>query len=378
MKKFIIMAGVFLFCIQAGVNAGQNSGAGISIDLDYTTVGNQGQTSIPPPGVGANIYLEVRISGASNLDTYEFNLNYPNSDLTYMNAWADNFPPSNEQNILKNDGAGIVGPEIDTSTPGVLNFSLTNDTDDPAKCPEGEGLLAVVHFQTKVASPGKLTFGDVFLYDNAGNKDICTDKGEASLPVQMSELTAFTSHFDGITIQWRTASEVDCAGFHVWRSESEKGEYFKITSTLIPSRGTLSSAYKYCYTDRNVKKDQLYWYKVEEVSSDGKSEFFGPISVEGVTPIPTEFSLSQNYPNPFNPMTTFEYQLPKATHVTIRIFDLLGKEVAVLVNKRMEPDCYSIQWDGTNGQGNPVSSGIYFVQMQAGDFSMVRKLSVMR
>jgi hypothetical protein len=210
--------------------------------------------------------------------------------------------------------------------------------------------------------------------DPAGSQQF----GDATLPVQMTSITAVSSKERGVTLVWRTESEVDCAGFNIWKSESEGSDYSKITTALLPGRGNSSSAYEYSFTDRNVVRSGLYWYKIEEVSTIGESEFFGPISVNGIASIPTRFGLSQNYPNPFNPSTTIDYQLPADSRVSIRVYDLMGKEAAVLVDQKKEAGFYSVRWDGRNSQGNPVSSGIYFVKIQADDFSAVRKLSVVR
>ncbi len=89
--------------------------------------------------------------------------------------------------------------------------------------------------------------------------------------------------------------------------------------------------------------------------------------------IPDEFSLSQNYPNPFNPTTTISYTVPKASFVTIKLFDMLGKEVVILVNEEKQDGTYNIRFDGSK-----LSSGIYFYTMQAEDFVSTRKLILLK
>ena len=89
--------------------------------------------------------------------------------------------------------------------------------------------------------------------------------------------------------------------------------------------------------------------------------------------IPDEFSLSQNYPNPFNPTTTISYNVPKASFVTIKLFDTLGKEVAMLVNEEKQDGTYNIRFDGSK-----LSSGIYFYTMQAENFVSTRKLILLK
>jgi hypothetical protein len=80
-------------------------------------------------------------------------------------------------------------------------------------------------------------------------------------------------------------------------------------------------------------------------------------------PVPTEFSLSQNYPNPFNPATVVSYQLPVARRVRIAIYDILGREVAVLLDEQKAPGKYQVEFDGAK-----LSSGVYIYRLTAGNF----------
>ncbi|MGB2804995.1 MAG: FlgD immunoglobulin-like domain containing protein [Candidatus Zixiibacteriota bacterium] len=93
---------------------------------------------------------------------------------------------------------------------------------------------------------------------------------------------------------------------------------------------------------------------------------------------PSEFSLSQNYPNPFNPATNIEFNLPKAAHVKIDVFNIVGQRVRTLVDEEMKSGRYLADWDGKDEQGHSVSSGIYFYRMQAGDFSDMKKMLLVK
>jgi len=89
--------------------------------------------------------------------------------------------------------------------------------------------------------------------------------------------------------------------------------------------------------------------------------------------LPEGFSLEQNYPNPFNPSTTIEFALPKSALVTLRVYDLLGRQVGELVNEKLAPGNYKTQWDASN-----FSSGVYFYRLEAGDFVDTKKLLLLR
>jgi hypothetical protein len=88
---------------------------------------------------------------------------------------------------------------------------------------------------------------------------------------------------------------------------------------------------------------------------------------------PTQFTLHQNYPNPFNPSTTIEYQIPKQSLVAMKIFDLLGRQVATLVNEKQGAGTYSVQWNATG-----FSSGVYFYRLEANERKEIKKLILMK
>jgi polyhydroxybutyrate depolymerase len=90
------------------------------------------------------------------------------------------------------------------------------------------------------------------------------------------------------------------------------------------------------------------------------------------------FSLSQNYPNPFNPTTTIHYTLPEESSVNITIHDILGRKVHEFISLNQFAGNYSIQWDGKDINGNPVSAGIYLYQIKAGDFVQTKKMVLMK
>ena len=90
--------------------------------------------------------------------------------------------------------------------------------------------------------------------------------------------------------------------------------------------------------------------------------------------LPQDFTLSQNYPNPFNPKTTIEFSIPKSEFVTLKIYNLLGEEVATLVSDRLTTGVYKYEWSRTDG----MASGIYFYQLHAGEFVEVRKMLLIK
>ena len=84
---------------------------------------------------------------------------------------------------------------------------------------------------------------------------------------------------------------------------------------------------------------------------------------------PNDFILSQNYPNPFNPITTIQYSLPEAGSVNLTIFDIRGQEVTTLQDVAQSAGNYEVQWNGMDHSGDPVSTGLYFARLRAGDYN---------
>jgi hypothetical protein len=97
---------------------------------------------------------------------------------------------------------------------------------------------------------------------------------------------------------------------------------------------------------------------VEQISGDG---------------LPKGFALEQNYPNPFNPSTTIRFSLPKSGHVTLKVYDLLGREVETLVDDQRTAGSYSVEWTPNN-----LASGVYFYRIQAGAYTETKKLMLLR
>jgi hypothetical protein len=91
------------------------------------------------------------------------------------------------------------------------------------------------------------------------------------------------------------------------------------------------------------------------------------------TNVPDRFALYQNYPNPFNPETQIKFEVPKSSNIKIAVYDMLGREVDVLVNSKMEPGVYNASWNAL-----PYSSGVYFYRLIADDFVSVKKMVVVK
>ncbi len=208
--------------------------------------------------------------------------------------------------------------------------------------------------------------------------------GDTSLPVELSLFEAKAG--DGmVLIVWRTESETDNLGFHIYRGRDREGKYERITKELIKSNGNGPNAQDYKYLDKGVRNGVQYYYKLEDLNVNGERTMHGPISALpnfGLTiedsPIPDKYDLSQNFPNPFNPGTLIQYQLPENSKVRLTIYNLLGQKVRTLVDAELEAGYKSIYWDGRDDLGRNVAAGVYLYELVAGSFVSTKKMVLMK
>jgi hypothetical protein len=125
------------------------------------------------------------------------------------------------------------------------------------------------------------------------------------------------------------------------------------------------------------------FYDVVVFNPGGSSAFLEDVfeiknSVEDPGPVAPRYELLPNYPNPFNPATTIRYRIGSRSRVALRVYDVNGALVRTLVDESKEAGAYSLEWNGRDNRGNPASSGVYFYRLIAGDFSDVRKMTLLK
>lgn len=191
--------------------------------------------------------------------------------------------------------------------------------------------------------------------------------GSEALPVELSSFVSSTSG-SNVTLNWTTASEINNSGFDIERS-SVSGTWSKVGN--VSGNGTSTISNSYSFTDRNLASGS-YSYRLKQIDFNGNFEYFN-LSSEVIVGIPVKYDLSQNYPNPFNPSTKINYALPTDGQVSIKIFDMSGKEVMSLVNEVKTAGYYSVNFNASN-----LSSGIYFYSLSAADFTATKKMMLVK
>ena len=187
------------------------------------------------------------------------------------------------------------------------------------------------------------------------------------------ELISFIASVSGndVVLNWVTVTETNNSGFEVERSKIAND----INQTgwkrigIVEGNGTTTEIQNYSFTDK--PEPGKYRYRLKQVDYDGSFEYSNVIEVE--VGAPQQFSLYQNYPNPFNPVTNIKYSVPQFLNVVIKVFDVLGKEVVILVNEGKFAGTYELNWNAAN-----LPSGVYLYQLKAADFVQTRKMILLR
>ena len=138
--------------------------------------------------------------------------------------------------------------------------------------------------------------------------------------------------------------------------------------------GNSTSPIEYSYTDITKHISSVIEYRLKIIDMDGSFTYSDVVEVETV---PIKFELAQNYPNPFNPSTRISWQSPAGSHQTLKVYDVLGNEVATLVDEFKPAGSYEVDFQSTV-TGQQLASGIYIYKLSAGNYSDTKKMVLIR
>jgi hypothetical protein len=193
------------------------------------------------------------------------------------------------------------------------------------------------------------------------------------VPVELVSFSATKDEKD-IVLNWSTATELNNLGFEVERS-TDNQIFGRIG--FVEGKGTTTENQEYSFRDNTLTSEGKYFYRLKQVDHDGIFTYSEVIEVE-YNWLPSEFSLSRNYPNPFNPSTKIIFTIPrdvrgKTIEVSLKVYDLLGNEIATLVNEEKPAGTYEVEFDG-----NGLPSGVYFYSLYAGNFLSTKKMILLK
>ena len=213
---------------------------------------------------------------------------------------------------------------------------------------------------------------------------IVLNENDATLPVELSSFTANINSQGGITVMWATQSETGVNGYYINRATvNNLSEALRISS-LIPASNT-SQQQVYVYNDNELYEPGTYYYWLEIQDIDGVVSYYGSRSVtfggngnNGTPEIPLVTGIRSIYPNPFNPSATIMYELDQPANVNIEIYNNRGQIVRSFNLGQQEKNRYKLLWDGTDNSGSACGTGIYFIKMQAGKETFLKKAALIK
>ncbi len=243
---------------------------------------------------------------------------------------------------------------------------------------------------TGIITANNLTKGKTYYIEIDGTANSTTYQNPYTLSaskVVPVELTSFTGQVNGKSVQlnWVTATELNNYGFEIQRqitndvighSSSANCNWNNIG--FVKGYGSSTKPNHYFFIDVKPNGGSKIIYRLKQIDMDGSFNFTNEIEVNEA---PSEFELFQNYPNPFNPATKIKYQIPASlnpskggTLVSLKVYDILGKNVATLVNEQKEPGFYEVEF---NAMG--LTSGLYFYQLTVdNNVISTKKMMVMK
>jgi hypothetical protein len=188
--------------------------------------------------------------------------------------------------------------------------------------------------------------------DTGSDQSIQINGVDNVVPVELTSFTA-SADYGVVELSWITSTETNNQGFEVQRSIGSEFE----TIAFVDGHGTTTETQIYSYIDRNVKAGS-YTYRLKQVDFDGSFNYSKVVEVNVLAP--AVFALDQNYPNPFNPSTMISFRLAIDSKVSMKVFNVLGQEVANLLNGNLVAGSHQVNFDASS-----LNSGVYMYRIEA-------------
>jgi C1A family cysteine protease len=222
---------------------------------------------------------------------------------------------------------------------------------------------------------------DMFNYEDptwsgsAGTANLCIKAltmDESNIPVELSSFSAVNLG-SLIQLSWTTATETNNLQFEVERkliNSNTAGDWTLIG--YVEGKGTTTEPQQYIYTDEigDMNATGLQ-YRLKQIDFNGNYSYSDVVTVNDLAP--SEFSLEQNYPNPFNPSTLIKYSIPDKKFVTLKVYDILGNEVSILINEEQFTGSYEIEFNA-----DYLAAGVYYYTLMTDNFVQTRKMILLK
>jgi len=351
--------------------------------LDGAIYMDGGLRAIENIGSGTFTVFQVRqFTGVRTPNNSLLRNNYPFKNTNPIIDTKDNTTPIRKTKVKKDGSSGgqtdaiaVNVPwlywEIENLTPGIepitlrfyynedqlatilendLKISYWNQTEWINGFPQ---TIDATNNYIEVTLPSGQSWGSTALFS--------LEDGGAPLPVVMSRFDMAVVNRD-INLSWATETEINNKGFSIERRVKTPDNQYSVWKevSFMNGKGNSTSRIEYSYTDKKLNSG-AYQYRLKQVDYNGNYEYHSPANnSDMVIGKPGSFDISQNYPNPSNPKSKIDFSMPFDGKVSIKVYDILGKEVASLINDFKPADFYTVEFDGSN-----VSSGTYFYRIIA-------------
>ena len=323
-----------------------NNGIGIDLNADSISLNNGTKNStLPNYEMDFPVFSSAKLNGTTL--TFEGYVGSSPSQSTFANAIVEIFKSDND---LPGYGEG--------------QTYLGRDTCD------ANGNFSGSFIVTGLTVGDKITGTAI---DGSNNTSEFGANFNVIMDVTPVELVSFDASVKGKSVQlyWKTATEVNNYGFEIERSSNN--ETFSRHS-FVRGSGNSNSDKHYSFTDNNLQNG-TYYYRLKQLDTDGQFSYSDVVKAT-IDYTPNSFALSQNYPNPFNPSTKISWQSPVSGWQTLKVYDILGNEVATLVNEFREAGSYEIEFSAKaicSANASRLQAGFIFTKLVRETFPTQRK-----
>ena len=187
------------------------------------------------------------------------------------------------------------------------------------------------------------------------------------IPVELTSFTANVNTLGQVVLNWETATEINNQGFEIER-RTESSEYR--TVGFVEGHGSTTETQSYIYTDVTAENG-INYYRLKQIDYNGTYAYSDEVEVDVTGPL--TFDLAQNYPNPFNPTTNIKYSVSETGNIKLSVYNIVGEEVAVLVDGFSEAGFFEVTFDASN-----LSTGVYLYKLQSANSVQIKKMMLLK
>lgn len=297
---------------------------------------------------GSLLWMFTHISNSTSETAIKIIASNDGTVFVLGSFWTPSFSTSHLK-VMRLDSAGNLIDSIFYNGSGTNNMSAKSFSIDE------NNSLFISLTRNSLANSGKIV---TLKYSN---------------PLLPVELTSFNyeRRENNVVLKWSTSSELNNIGFDIERKDNKNDNWKKID--FIAGHGNSITDNSYSYRDNNLISGK-YSYRLKQIDYNGNNKYYY-LNTEVVIGAPQKFVLHQNYPNPFNPTTMFNFEIPEDGFVTLKVYDMSGREVISLVNTNLLAGYHSLS---LNASKFNLSSGVYFYKISSSNYSAIKKMVLLK